>query len=97
MCKVPDRQHQRKGLGLRGKNGKDQRSFGFAQTFGRLLDLARPCRLSSGMVELLQVTFGLEMLDLGQVGDLVVALFAATWTVSLVYRKARRVEERWTL
>jgi high-affinity nickel-transport protein len=49
-----------------------------------------------GMIELLQVTVGLRMLDLGKVGYLVVALFFATWAVSLVYWKARRVEERWT-
>ncbi len=49
-----------------------------------------------GMIELLQVTVGLRILDLGKVGYLVVALFVATWAVSLVYWKARRVEERWT-
>ena len=49
-----------------------------------------------GMIELLQVTVGLRILDLGKVGYLVVALFFATWAVSLVYWKARRVEERWT-
>jgi high-affinity nickel-transport protein len=49
-----------------------------------------------GVIELLQVTVGLRMLDLGKVGFLVVALFLATWAVSLVYWKARRVEERWT-
>jgi high-affinity nickel permease len=32
----------------------------------------------------------------GEVGYLVVALFFATWAVSLVYWKARRVEERGT-
>jgi rhodanese-related sulfurtransferase len=36
------------------------------------------------------------MLDLGKVGYLVVALMFATWAVSLVYWKARRMEERWT-
>jgi high-affinity nickel-transport protein len=50
-----------------------------------------------GTVELLQVTTRLPMLDLGKVGYLVVALFLATWAVSLVYWKVRRVEERWTL
>jgi len=49
-----------------------------------------------GMIELLQVTVGHRMLDLSKVGYLVVALFFATWAVSLVYWKARRVEERWT-
>jgi nickel/cobalt transporter (NiCoT) family protein len=49
-----------------------------------------------GIVELLHVTLGLQLLDLGRIGYLVVALFFATWAVSLVYWKARRVEERWT-
>jgi nickel/cobalt transporter (NiCoT) family protein len=49
-----------------------------------------------GMIELLQVSVGLRMLDLGKVGYLVLALFFATWSVSLVYWKARRVEERWS-
>ena len=49
-----------------------------------------------GTIELLQVTLGLAILDLGKVGYLVVALFFATWTVSVVYWKARRVDERWT-
>ena len=31
----------------RGKNGKDQRSFGFAQAFGRGVDSAQPCCLSA--------------------------------------------------
>jgi len=48
-----------------------------------------------GMVELLRVTVGLRVLDLGKIGYLVVALFFATWAVSLVYWKAGRVEERW--
>jgi high-affinity nickel-transport protein len=52
--------------------------------------------LAIGMIELLQVTFGLRILDLGKLGYLVVALFVATWAISLVYWKARRVEERWT-
>jgi hypothetical protein len=30
----------------RGKNGKDQRSLGFAHAFGRVMDFAQPCRLS---------------------------------------------------
>jgi nickel/cobalt transporter (NiCoT) family protein len=49
-----------------------------------------------GMIELLQVSVRLRMLDLGKVGYLVLALFFATWSVSLVYWKARRVEERWS-
>ena len=49
-----------------------------------------------GMIELLQVTVGLQVLDLGKIGYLVVALVFATWAVSVVYWKARRVEERWT-
>jgi len=49
-----------------------------------------------GMIELLQVTVGLRMLDLGKVGYVVVALFLATWAISVIYWKARRVEERWT-
>ena len=52
--------------------------------------------LAIGMIELLQVTVGLRILDLSKVGYLVVALFVATWAVSLVYWKARRVEARWT-
>jgi nickel/cobalt transporter (NiCoT) family protein len=52
--------------------------------------------LAIGMMELLQVTFGLRLLDLGKVGYLVLGLFLATWAVSLVYWKARRLEERWT-
>jgi high-affinity nickel-transport protein len=48
-----------------------------------------------GMIELLQVTVGLRMLDLGKVGYVVVALFVATWAMSVIYWKARRVEERW--
>jgi hypothetical protein len=32
--------------GERGKKGKDQRSFAFAQAFGREPDLAQPCGLS---------------------------------------------------
>jgi high-affinity nickel permease len=40
---------------------------------------------------------GLRVLDLGKIGDLVVALFLATRAVSVLYWKARRVEERWTV
>ena len=53
--------------------------------------------LMIGIVELLQATVGLRVLDLGKIGYLVVALFFATWAVSLVYWKAGRVEERWTV
>ena len=49
-----------------------------------------------GMIELLQVTVGLRTIDLSAIGYLVVALFLATWAVSIVYWKVRRVEERWT-
>ncbi len=49
-----------------------------------------------GMIELLQVTVGLRMLDLGQVGYVVVGLFVTTWSISAIYWKARRVEDRWT-
>src|SRR5262249_32074708 len=52
--------------------------------------------LAVGMIEILQVTIRPQILDLGKLGYLVVALFAATWAVSIVYWKARRVEERWT-
>jgi high-affinity nickel-transport protein len=48
-----------------------------------------------GMIELLQVTGGLRVVDLGRVGYLVLAIFVATWAVSLAYWKARRVEQRW--
>jgi len=48
-----------------------------------------------GTVELLQVTVGLRVLELGRIGYLVVALFLGTWAVSVAYWKARRVEERW--
>jgi high-affinity nickel-transport protein len=51
--------------------------------------------LAIGMIELLQVTVGRPMLDLGKIGYLVLALFVVTWAISLVYWKARRVEERW--
>jgi high-affinity nickel-transport protein len=53
--------------------------------------------LMIGMIELLQVTLGLRVLDLGKVGYLVVGLFLATWAISLAYWKMRRVEERWTV
>jgi high-affinity nickel-transport protein len=53
--------------------------------------------LAVGTMELLQVTIGLGTLDLGKVGYLVVAFFLATWAISLVFWKTRRVEERWTL
>jgi len=39
--------------------------------------------------------FLIGKLDLNQVGYLIVALFAVTWTVALVWWKAGRVEERW--
>jgi high-affinity nickel-transport protein len=37
----------------------------------------------------------LRVVDLGRVGYLVLAIFVATWAVSLAYSKARRVEQRW--
>ena len=40
------------------------------------------------------MSVGVRMLDLGKVGYLVVALFVATWAVSLVYWNAWRVQER---
>jgi high-affinity nickel-transport protein len=49
-----------------------------------------------GMIELLQVTVGVRMLDLGKLGYLVVALFLTTWAISVIYWKAWRVERRWT-
>jgi nickel/cobalt transporter (NiCoT) family protein len=52
--------------------------------------------LGIGTIELLQVTVSVRTLDLGKLGYLVVAVFFATWAVSVVYWKARRVEERWT-
>ena len=52
--------------------------------------------LAIAAVELLQATVGLRILDLDKVGYAVVALFLATWVVSVLYWKARRVEERWT-
>jgi nickel/cobalt transporter (NiCoT) family protein len=53
--------------------------------------------LMIGMIELLQVTLGLRVVDLGKVGYLVVGIFMATWAISLAYWKMRRVEERWTV
>ena len=61
-----------------------------------------------GAIELLQVLAAklalhgrawtlVESVDLGRLGYLVVGLFAATWAVSILFWKARRVEERWTL
>jgi nickel/cobalt transporter (NiCoT) family protein len=51
--------------------------------------------LALGFVELVQVTFGrLQTLDLGKLGYLIVGFFLAAWTVSLVYWKAARVDER---
>jgi nickel/cobalt transporter (NiCoT) family protein len=49
--------------------------------------------LGVGVIELVQ-SFGLRILDLGKFGYVIVALFFATWAVSVVYWKARRVEER---
>ena len=37
----------------------------------------------------------LESLDVGRLGYVVVALFVATWVVSLTVWKTRRIEERW--
>jgi high-affinity nickel-transport protein len=62
--------------------------------------------LGIGMVEILQVTsakFSLEgsfwtyldALDFGRLGYFVVALFVATWAVSVVLWKTRRIEEHW--
>ena len=59
-----------------------------------------------GMIEVLQVTAAkfslnggfwafLESLDFGKVGYVVLGLFVATWTFSVVLWKTRRVEERW--
>jgi high-affinity nickel-transport protein len=48
-----------------------------------------------GVIELLQLTVGLQALDLGKLGYLVAALLFATWASSLVYWKVGRVEERW--
>src|SRR3989442_1433067 len=39
-------EHQPSKAGGRGKDGKDQRSFAFAQAFGRGVDSAQPCCLS---------------------------------------------------
>ncbi len=48
-----------------------------------------------GAIELLQVTVANPALDVSKLGYLVVALFVATWGVSVVLWKARRIEERW--
>ena len=59
-----------------------------------------------GAIELLQVTAaGLSLeggfwafvdgVDLGSIGYVVVGLFVATWAVSVVLWKTRRIEERW--
>ena len=59
-----------------------------------------------GGIELLQVLAAklslhgglwrfLESIDLGELGYIVVALFAATWLVSLAVWKTRRIEQRW--
>jgi nickel/cobalt transporter (NiCoT) family protein len=59
-----------------------------------------------GMIELMQVTahhLALEggfwgylgELDFGMLGYVVVAMFVATWTLSVVLWKTRRIEERW--
>ncbi len=59
-----------------------------------------------GTIELLQVGAArfsldsrfwraLEQLDFGRLGYLVVALFLATWLLSLLVWKTRRIEERW--
>jgi nickel/cobalt transporter (NiCoT) family protein len=53
--------------------------------------------LGIGMVELLQVSVGLRLLDLDKIGYAVVALFLAGWLISVVYWKVRRVEERRTV
>ena len=63
--------------------------------------------LGIGTVELLQVTatrLGLDSgawrhlsdLDFGKLGYAVVVLFVATWAVSVLIWKARRIEERWS-
>ena len=59
-----------------------------------------------GAVELLQVLAAklafhgrfwrfLESINLGRLGYIVVALFAATWLLSLTVWKTRRIEQRW--
>jgi high-affinity nickel-transport protein len=53
--------------------------------------------LAIGTIELLRVTIGRRMLDLDMAGYFLVALLFATWAVSLIYWKTRRVEERWTV
>jgi nickel/cobalt transporter (NiCoT) family protein len=52
--------------------------------------------LGIGAIELLQVTLGVRAPDLGKLGFLVVLLFVASAAISLLYRKARRIEELWT-
>jgi nickel/cobalt transporter (NiCoT) family protein len=47
-----------------------------------------------GLIELLQVTLGLQTVDLGKLGYLVVGMFLATWTVSLAVWKVRGVAYR---
>ena len=42
-----------------------------------------------GVIELLQVTLGLQTIDLGKLGYLVVGMFVATWTLSLAVWKLR--------
>ena len=58
--------------------------------------LSAAVALGVGMIELLQATVGLRTVDLGKVGYVIIALFLATWAISVVYWKARHVEERWT-
>jgi high-affinity nickel-transport protein len=59
-----------------------------------------------GMIELLQVTAAklslsggfwalLDTLDFGRIGYVVVALFVATWILSVTLWKTRRIEARW--
>lgn len=59
--------------------------------------------LAIGTVEILQVLsdrFGFwtwtSALDITNLGYLVAGLFAATWTLSLIVWKTRRIEERWS-
>jgi high-affinity nickel-transport protein len=58
--------------------------------------LSAAVALGVGVIELLQATVGLRTVDLGKVGYVVIALFLATWAISVAYWKARHVEERWT-
>ena len=59
-----------------------------------------------GMIEIMQVTAHqlsldggfwsvLAELDFGRLGYVVVAMFVATWALSVVLWKTRRIEERW--